>query len=50
MKFVAREMYILFELVKQIYSDMDFSNIKDPNRSYAVNEFMKKMKRDKFDD
>lgn len=50
MKFVARKMNILFELVKQIYSDMDFSNIKDPNRSYAVNEFMKKMKRDKFDD
>ena len=45
MKFVARKMNILFELVKQIYSDMDFSNINDPNRSYAVNEFMKKMKR-----
>lgn len=50
MKFVARKMNILFELVKQIYSDMNFSNIKDPNKSYAVNEFMKKMKRDKFDD
>lgn len=50
MKFVARKMNTLFELVKQIYSDMDFKNIKDPNKSYAVNEFMKKMKKDKFDD
>lgn len=50
MKFVARKINILFELVKQIYSDMDFKNIKNPKDSYAVNEFMKKMKKDKFDD
>lgn len=50
MKFVSKKMNILFELVKQIYSDMNFKNIKDPNDSYALNEFMKRMRRDKYDD
>lgn len=49
MKFITRKMNILFELVKQIYSDMNFTNIRDPKNSYALNEFMKKMRSDKYD-
>lgn len=49
MKFITRKMNILFELVKQIYSDLNFTNIKDPKTSYAVNEFMKKVRSDKYD-
>jgi len=49
MKFIKKKMNILFELVKQIYSDMNFTNIRDPKNSYAVNEFMKKMRSDKYD-
>ena len=49
MKFITKKMNVLFELVKQIYSDMNFTNIRDPKNSYAVNEFMKKMRSDKYD-
>ena len=49
MKFITRKMNILFELVKQIYSDMNFTNIRDPKNSYALNEFMKKIRSDKYD-
>ena len=44
------KVYILLELVKQIYSDMDFNNLSDPNKSFALNEFLKKVKGDKLDD
>lgn len=42
--------YILLELLKQIYSDMDFNNLSDPGKSFALNEFLKKIKGDKLDD
>lgn len=29
---------------------MNFTNIKEPKTSYPVNEFLKKMKKDKYDD
>ncbi len=47
---IIKKNHYLFELVKQIYSDMDFSNISDPKKSFALNEFMKRMKGNKFDD
>ena len=50
MKFVARKMNILFELVKQIYSDMDFDNLTDPKNSKALNEFHKKIRNNYIDD
>lgn len=40
----------IFSLLKQLYSDLDFENITDPNKSKSVNEFMKKLKGDKFND
>lgn len=42
--------YISLELLKQIYSDMDFNNLSDPSKSFALNEFLKKIKGDKLDD
>ena len=41
---------ILLELLKQIYSDMDFNNLSDPGKSFALNEFLKRIKGDKLDD
>lgn len=45
-----RKENMTFSLVKQLYSDLDFENITDPNKSKSVNEFMKKFKGDKFND
>lgn len=45
-----QKVYIILELLKQIYSDMDFNNLSDPNKSFALNEFLKKVKGDKLDD
>jgi len=45
-----RKENITFALVKQLYSDLDFENITDPNKSKSINEFMKKYKGDKFND
>ncbi len=39
----------IIELLKQIYSDMDFNNLSDPKKSFALNEFLKKMRGDKID-
>jgi trans-2-enoyl-CoA reductase len=50
MKFISKKQNIVFELIKQIYSDMDFKNIKNPKNSYALNEFFKNIRSDKFDD
>lgn len=41
---------IIFELLKQIYADMDFENIKDVKSSYALNEFNKKINGTKYND
>lgn len=45
-----KEQKIIFALLKQLYSDLDFENITDPKKSKSVNEFMKKLKGDKFND
>jgi len=45
-----QKVYILLELLKQIYSDMDFNNLSDPRKSFALNEFLKRIKGDKLDD
>jgi len=45
-----RKENMTFALVKQLYSDLDFENITDPNKSKSINEFMKKYKGDKFND
>lgn len=41
---------IIFSLLKQLYSDLDFENITDPKKSKAVNEFMNKIKGNKYND
>lgn len=45
-----RKENMTFALLKQLYSDLDFENVTDPNKSKSVNEFMKKFKGDKFND
>lgn len=50
LKSIVKKEYYIFELLKQIYSDMDFNNLSDPKKSFALNEFMKRMKGDRFDD
>ena len=40
----------IFELLRQIYSDMDFNNLSNPKKTFDLNEFMKRMKEDRFDD
>lgn len=45
-----KKTYIILELLKQIYSDMDFNNLSDPKKSYALNKFLDRLKGLKFDD
>ena len=40
----------VFLLLQQLYSDLDFENITDPKKSKSVNEFMKKIKGNNFND
>lgn len=50
LKAIIKKEHYIFELLRQIYSDMDFNNLSDPKKSFALNEFMKRMKGDRFDD
>lgn len=50
LKTIIKKEHYIFELLRQVYSDMDFNNLSDPKKSFALNEFMKRMKGDKFDD
>ena len=50
LKVIIKKEHYIFELLRQIYSDMDFNNLSDPKKSFALNEFMKRMKGDRFDD
>lgn len=50
LKSIVKKEHYIFELLRQIYSDMDFNNLSDPKKSFALNEFMKRMKGDRFDD
>lgn len=47
---ISKRTTIILELLKQIYADLNFKNIKDVKTSYAVNEFLRKIRGDKFDD
>lgn len=47
---LSKKVYIILELLKQIYSDMDFNNLSDPKKSYALNKFLDRLKGIKFDD
>ena len=40
----------IFLLLQQLYSDLDFENITNPKKSKPVNEFMKKLKGNNFND
>lgn len=41
---------INFSLLKQIYSDLDFENITNPKTSKQVNNFLKKIRNDRYSD
>lgn len=45
-----KEQHIIFSLLKQLYSDLEFENITDPNTSKSVIEFMKKIRGNKIND
>lgn len=47
---LSKTLNISFSLEKQMYSDFNFTNITDPSKSYALNEFLEKNRKDKYDD
>ena len=47
---ITKKVNLILELLKQVYADLNFKNIKDVKSSYAVNEFLRKIRSDKFDD
>ena len=49
-KYILKKVNLSYELIKQIYSDLDLTNVTDPKKSYAVNEFLRKVKISKLDD
>lgn len=49
-KYILKKVNLSYELIKQLYSDLDFTNITNPKKSYAVNEFLRKVKISKLDD
>ena len=49
-KYILKKVNLSYELIKQIYSDLDLTNVTDPKKSYAVNEFLRKVKVSKLDD
>ena len=49
-KYILKKVNLSYELIKQLYSDLDLTNITDPKKSYAVNEFLRKVKVSKLDD
>ena len=50
LKYVLKKVNLTYELVKQMYSDLNLTNITDPKNSYSVNEFLRKVKISKLDD
>lgn len=49
-KYIVKKLNLSYELIKQLYSDLNLTNITDPKKSYAVNEFLKKVKVSRLDD
>lgn len=47
---LIKEQHIIFALLQQLYSDLEFENITDPKVSKSVNAFMKKIKGNKYND
>ena len=47
---LLRILNVILALEKQIYSDMEFENITDPNKSKQLDIFLKKMKKEKYND
>lgn len=47
---LLRILNIILALEKQIYSDMEFENITDPNKSKQLDIFFKKVKKEKYND
>lgn len=50
LKYVLKKVNLTYELVKQMYSDLNLTNITDPKNSYSVNEFLRRVKISKLDD
>ena len=48
--YILKKVNINYELCKQMYSDLNLTNITDPKKSYAVNEFVRKVKVSRLDD
>lgn len=48
--YILKKVNLTYELIKQVYSDLNFTNITDPKKSYAVNEFLKRVKVSRLDD
>ena len=48
--YMIKKVNLIYELQKQVYSDLNLTNITDPKKSYAVNEFLRKVKISRLDD
>jgi len=48
--YIIRKQKVMYSLIEQIYSDMDFDNITDPKKSNSLNEFNKKFRNAYLDD
>lgn len=47
---LSKKVSLMFELIKQLYSDLNLTNITDPKKSYCVNEFLRKVRISKLDE
>ncbi|MDO5556928.1 MAG: hypothetical protein Q4G05_01605 [Clostridia bacterium] len=48
--YILKKVNLIYELCKQVYSDLNIVNITDPKQSYSVNEFIRKVKISRLDD
>ena len=50
--YIVKKINLLYALVKQMYSDFNISpnNITDPKKSFALSEFLRKVKVSRLDD
>lgn len=42
--------YIIIDLIKQLYSDLEIDNITDPNKNKGLKSFFNNRKKDKYND
>lgn len=45
-----RNSYIIIELIKQLYSDLEIDNITDPTKNKGLKLFFNNRKKDKYND